>query len=67
MDIDSKPRANPTVNEHLNSEASIRSDCEKKADAASGGQMKTSTNEVFQSQNRLKRKKTESDCDPGME
>ena len=36
MKIDSKPRTNPSVNEHLNSEASLGSDCEKKAGPASG-------------------------------
>ena len=67
MEKDSKLRTNPTVEEHLNSEASLGSDCEKKADAASGSQTEISTNEVSQSQNRRKRKKSESDCDPGRE
>ena len=63
MKIDSKPRTNPSVDEHLNSEASLGSDCEKKAGPASGSQTETSI--VSQSQNRRKRKKSESDCDPG--
>ena len=67
METDNKPRTNPSVDEHLNSEASLGSDCEKKADPASGSQMELSTNKVSQSQNRRKRKKSESDCDPGME
>ena len=66
MKIDSKPRTNPAVDEHLNSEASLGSDCEKKAGPASGSQTEISINEVSQSQNRRKRKKSESDCDPGM-
>ena len=48
MEIDNKPRTNPTVDEHLNSEASLGSDHEKKADAASGSQMEISTNKVSQ-------------------
>ena len=67
MEIDNKPRTNPTVDEHLNSEASLDSDHEKKADAASGSQMEISTNKVSQLQNRRKRKKSESDRDPGRE
>ena len=67
MEIDNKPRTNPTVDEHLNSEASLGSDHEKKADAASGSQMEISTNKVSQLQNRRKRKKSESDRDPGRE
>lgn len=67
MEKDSKPRTNPTVAEHLNSEASLGSDCEKRADAASGSETEISTNEVSQSQNRRKRKRPKSDCDPGRE
>ena len=67
MEIDNIPRTNPTVAEHLNSEVSLGSDCEKKADAASGSQTEISTNEVSQSQNRRKRKRPKSDCDPGRE
>ena len=67
MEIDNKPRTNPTVDEHLNSEASLGSDHEKKADAASGSQTEISTNKVSQLQNRCKRKKSESDRDPGRE
>ena len=67
MEKDSKPRTNPTTEEHLNSEASLGSDCEKKADGASGSQTEISTNKVSQSQNRRKRKKSEADCDPGRE
>ena len=52
MKIDSKPRTNPSVDEHLNSEASLGSDCEKKAGPASGSQTEISINEVSQSQNR---------------
>ena len=64
MKIDSKPRTNPSVNEHLNSEASLGSDCEKKAGPASGSETEISI--VSRSQNRRKRKKSESYCDPGM-
>ena len=64
MKIDRKPRTNPSVDEHLNSEASLGSDCEKKAGPASGSQTEISI--VSQLQNRRKRKKSESDCDPGM-
>ena len=67
MEIDNKPRTNPTVDEHLNSEASLGSDHEKKVDAASGSQTEISTNKVSQLQNRRKRKKSESDRDPGRE
>ena len=66
MEIDNKLRKNPSVNKHLNSEASLDSDCEKKAGPASGSQTEISINEVSESQNRHKRKKSESDCDPGM-
>lgn len=64
MKIDSKPRTNPSVDEHLNSEASLGSDREKKAGPASGSQTEISI--VSHSHNRRKRKKSESDCDPGM-
>ena len=66
MEIDNKPRTNPSVHEHLNSEASLGSDCEKKAGPTSGSQTEISINEVSQSQNRRKRKTSESDYDPGM-
>ena len=66
MEIDNKPRTNPSVDEHLNSETSLGSNCEKKASPASGSQTEISINEVSQSQNRRKRKKSESDYDPGM-
>ena len=64
MEIDNKPRTNASVDEHLNSEASLGSDCEKKAGPASGSQTEISI--VSHSHNRRKRKKSESDCDPGM-
>ena len=67
MEKDSKPRTNPTVEEHVNSEASLGSDCEKKADAASGSQTEISTNKVSQLKKSRKRKKSESDGDPGRE
>ena len=66
MEIDNKPRKNPSVDEHLNSEASFGSDCEKKAGPASGSQTEISVNEDSESQNRRKRKRSESDCDPGI-
>ena len=67
MKIDSNPRINASVDEHLNSEASLGSYCERNADAASESQTEISTNEVSQSQNRRKRKRSESENEPGRE
>ena len=63
MENDSKPRMYSPVGERFVSETSVDSNCEKKADAASGNQTKILT--VSQSQNSRKRKKSESSGDPG--
>ena len=63
MENDSKPRMYSHVGEKLVSETSVDSNCEKKAEAASGNQTEILT--VSQSQNNRKRKNSESSGDPG--
>ena len=63
MENDSKPRMYSPVAEKFVSETSVDSNCEKKAEAASGNQTKIFT--VFQSQNSRRRKNSESSGDPG--
>ena len=63
MENDSKPRMYSHVGEKLVSETSVGSNCEKKAEAASGNQTEILT--VSQSQNNRKRKNSESSGDPG--
>ena len=63
MENDSKPRMYSPVGEKLVSETSADSNCEKKAEAASGNRTKIFT--ASQSQNSRKRKNSESSGDPG--
>ena len=63
MENDSKPRMYSHVGEKLVSETSVDSNCEKKAEVASGNQTEILT--VSQSQNNRKRKNSESSGDPG--
>ena len=65
MENDSKPRMYSHVGEKLVSETSVDSNCEKKAEAASGNQTKIFTVSHDQSQNSCKRKNSESSADPG--
>ena len=67
MENDNQPRANFWVDEQLVSEASLVSNCEKHAEAASGNQTEISTVRSSQSQNSRKRKISESSCEPGMQ
>ena len=67
MENDNQPRANFWVDEQLVSEASLVSNCEKNAEAASGNQTEISTVRSSQSQNSRKRKISESSCEPGMQ
>ena len=63
MENDSKPRMYSPVGEKFVSETSVDSNCENKAEAASGNQTKIFT--VSQLQNSRKRKNSESSGDPG--
>ena len=67
MEIGNNQRTNSYDGEQLVSEARLSSDCEMKADAASGHQTKISTNIDSQSQNSRKRKMSEFSCNPGMQ
>ena len=70
MEIENNQRTNSYDDEQLISlisEASLRSDCEVKADTASGNPTKISTNTDSQSQNSRKRKMSECYCNPGMQ
>ena len=67
MDIDSNQRTNTSNYEQPVSETSLSSDCEMKADAASGNPTKISTNTDSQSKNSRKRKMLEFSCNPGMQ
>ena len=67
MEIDNNQRTNSYDDEQLVSETSFSSDCEMKADAASGNPTKISTNTDSQSQNSRKRKMSEFSCNPGMQ
>ena len=67
MEIDSNQRTNTSNYEQPVSETSLSSDCEMKADAASGNPTKISTNTDSQSKNSRKRKMLEFSCNPGMQ
>ena len=67
MKIDSNQRTNTSNYEQPVSETSLSSDCEMKADAASGNPTKISTNTDSQSKNSRKRKMLEFSCNPGMQ
>ena len=67
MEINSNQRTNSSDDEQLVSETSLSSDCEMKADAASGNPTKISINTDSQSQNSRKRKMSEYSCNPGMQ
>ena len=67
MEIDKNQRTNSYDDEQLLSETSLSSDCEMKADAASGNPTKISMNTDFQSQNSRNGNMSESSCDPGMQ
>ena len=66
-EIDINQRTNSYHNELLVSETSLCSDCEMKADAASGNPTKKSTNTDSQSHNSRKRKMSEFSCNTGMQ
>ena len=67
MEIENNQRTNSYDDQQLVSRTSLSSDCEMKADAASGNPPKIFMNTDSQSQNRPKRKMSESSCDPGMQ
>ena len=67
MEIDNNKRTNTPDYEQVVSETSLSSDCEMKADAASGNPTKISTNTDSQSKNSRKRKMLEFSCYPGMQ
>ena len=67
MEIENNQRANSYDDEQLVSETSLSSDCEMKADSASGNPTKISMNTDSQSQNSRKRKMSEFPCHPGMQ
>ena len=67
MEIENNQKRNSYDDEQLVSEASLSSDCEMKADAASGNPTKISTNTDSQSQNSRKRKMSQLSCNPGMQ
>ena len=66
MEIDNQ-RTNSYDGDKLVSETSLSSDCEMKADAASGNPPKISTNTDSQSQNSRKQKMSQLSCNPGMQ
>ena len=67
MEIDNNQRTNSYDDEQLVSETSLSSDCEMKADAASGNRTKISMNTDSQSQNSRKDNMSEFSCNPGMQ
>ena len=67
MEIDNNQRTNTFNYEQPVSETSLSSDCEMKADPASGNPAKISTNTDSQSKNSRKRKMLEFCCNPGMQ
>ena len=67
MEIDNNQRTKSYDDKPLVSETSLSSDCEMKADAASGNPTKISTNTDSQSKNSRKRKMLEFSCNPGMQ
>ena len=66
-EIDNNQRTNSYHNEQLVSETSFSSDCEMKAEAASGNPTKISTNIDSQFHNSSKRKMSEFSCNPDMQ
>ena len=67
MEIENNQKRNSYDDEQLVSETSLSSDCERKADSASGNPTKISMNTDSQSQNSRKRKMSELPCNPGMQ
>ena len=67
METDNNQRTNSYDDEPLVSETSLSSDCEMKADAASGNPTKISMNTDSQSQNSRKGSMSEFSCNPGMQ
>ena len=67
MEIENNQRVNSYDDEQLVSETSLSSDCEMKADSASGNPTKISMNTDSQSQNSRKRRMSEFSCHPGMQ
>ena len=67
MDIDNNQRTNTSNYEQPVSETSLSSDCEMKAEAASGNPTKISMNTDSQSKHSRKRKMVECSCNPGMQ
>ena len=67
MEIENNQKRNSYDDEQLVSETSLSSDCEMKADAASGNPTEIFTNTDCQSQNSRKRKMSELPCNPGMQ
>ena len=67
MEIDNNQRTNTSNYEQPVSETSLSSDCEMKAEAASGNPTKISTNTDSQSKHSRKRKMVECSCNPGMQ
>ena len=67
MEIDNNQRTNTSNYEQPVSESSLSSDCEMKAEAASGNPTKISTNTDSQSKHSRKRKMVECSCNPGMQ
>ena len=67
MEIENNQNRDSYDDEQPVSETSLSSDCEMKADAASGNPTKISTNTDSQSKNNRKRKMLEFSCNPGMQ
>ena len=67
MEIDNNQRTNTSNYEQPVSETSLSSDCEMKAEAASGNPTKISMNTDSQSKHSRKRKMVECSCNPGMQ
>ena len=67
MEIENNQRTNSYEDEQLVSETSLSSDCEMKADAASGYQTKISTDTDSQSQGSRELKMSGFSCNPGMQ
>ena len=67
MEIENNQKRNSYDDEQLVSETSLSSDCERKADSASGNPTEISMNTDSQCQNSRKRKMSEFSCHPGMQ
>ena len=67
MEIDNNQRTNTSNYEQPVSETFLSSDCEMKAEAASGNPTKISMNTDSQSKHSRKRKMVECSCNPGMQ